>query len=157
MTKTVSKLGEEGKVAIRNVRRDAMKAIEKLEKDGSISGGCCSCCCCCCCRCRRRRCCRCRCGLCCCSTFMIRFDQGGLGGMLQTMEQVERDGSIWYSAYVGVLAPLCVCWPRCACAQPSSRPAEDQRKDWRARCSISLFAVACVCLPFICPCAEGQH
>ncbi len=38
MTKTVSKLGEEGKVAIRNVRRDAMKAIEKLEKDGSISG-----------------------------------------------------------------------------------------------------------------------
>ncbi|KAL4428713.1 hypothetical protein ABPG77_009819 [Micractinium sp. CCAP 211/92] len=36
MTKTVSKLGEEGKVAIRNVRRDAMKAIEKLEKDGSI-------------------------------------------------------------------------------------------------------------------------
>ncbi|PRW60825.1 ribosome-recycling chloroplastic [Chlorella sorokiniana] len=37
MTKTVSKLGEEGKVAIRNVRRDAMKAIEKLEKDGSIS------------------------------------------------------------------------------------------------------------------------
>ncbi len=40
MTKTVSKLGEEGKVAIRNVRRDAMKAIEKLEKDGSIGGGC---------------------------------------------------------------------------------------------------------------------
>ena len=39
MTKTVSKLGEEGKVALRNVRRDAMKAIEKLEKDGSISGG----------------------------------------------------------------------------------------------------------------------
>lgn len=39
MTKTVSKLGEEGKVAIRNVRRDAMKAIEKLEKDGSIGGG----------------------------------------------------------------------------------------------------------------------
>lgn len=36
MAKTVSKLGEEGKVAIRNVRRDAMKAIEKLEKDGSI-------------------------------------------------------------------------------------------------------------------------
>jgi ribosome recycling factor len=36
MTKVVSKLGEEGKVAVRNVRRDAMKAIEKLEKDGSI-------------------------------------------------------------------------------------------------------------------------
>lgn len=37
MTKTVSKLGEEGKVAIRNVRRDAMKTIEKLEKDAVIS------------------------------------------------------------------------------------------------------------------------
>ena len=36
MTKVVSKLGEEGKVAIRNVRRDAMKAIEKLEKDSAI-------------------------------------------------------------------------------------------------------------------------
>ena len=36
MTKVVSKLGEEGKVAIRNVRRDSMKTIEKLEKDGSI-------------------------------------------------------------------------------------------------------------------------
>lgn len=34
----MSKLGEEGKVAVRNVRRDAMKAIEKLEKDGGISG-----------------------------------------------------------------------------------------------------------------------
>ena len=38
MTKTVAKLGEEGKVALRNVRRDAMKAAEKLEKDGAISG-----------------------------------------------------------------------------------------------------------------------
>lgn len=37
MVKTVSKLGEEGKVAIRNLRRDAMKTIEKLEKDGSVS------------------------------------------------------------------------------------------------------------------------
>ncbi|EFN59630.1 hypothetical protein CHLNCDRAFT_29191 [Chlorella variabilis] len=37
MVKIVSKLGEEGKVAVRNVRRDAMKAIEKLEKDGGIS------------------------------------------------------------------------------------------------------------------------
>lgn len=36
MTKIVNKLGEEGKVAIRNVRRDCMKTIEKLEKDGSI-------------------------------------------------------------------------------------------------------------------------
>lgn len=36
MVKTVGKLGEEGKVALRNVRRDAMKAIEKLEKDGVI-------------------------------------------------------------------------------------------------------------------------
>jgi len=32
MAKTVSKLGEEGKVAVRNVRRDAMKAVEKLGK-----------------------------------------------------------------------------------------------------------------------------
>lgn len=38
MVKTVSKLGEEGKVAIRNVRRDGMKAAEKLEKDGGVSG-----------------------------------------------------------------------------------------------------------------------
>lgn len=37
MTKIVSKMGEEGKVAIRNVRRDAMKALEKLEKDGEMS------------------------------------------------------------------------------------------------------------------------
>lgn len=36
MAKTVSKLGEEGKVAIRNVRREAIKAIEKLEKAGAI-------------------------------------------------------------------------------------------------------------------------
>jgi len=36
MTKIVSKLGEEGKVALRNVRRDAMKVIEKLEKDGAF-------------------------------------------------------------------------------------------------------------------------
>lgn len=33
MAKTVSKLSEEGKVAIRNVRRDAIKQAEKLEKD----------------------------------------------------------------------------------------------------------------------------
>lgn len=32
----MSKLGEEGKVAVRNVRRDAMKDIAKLEKDGAI-------------------------------------------------------------------------------------------------------------------------
>lgn len=38
MTKTVAKLGEEGKVALRNVRRDSMKAIEKLEKAGTIGG-----------------------------------------------------------------------------------------------------------------------
>jgi ribosome recycling factor len=36
MTKVVAKLGEEGKVAVRNVRRDAMKVIEKLEKDGAV-------------------------------------------------------------------------------------------------------------------------
>lgn len=34
--KLVSKLGEDGKVALRNVRRDAMKAYEKLEKDGLV-------------------------------------------------------------------------------------------------------------------------
>lgn len=36
LVKLVSKLGEEGKVALRNVRRDAMKAYEKLEKDGLV-------------------------------------------------------------------------------------------------------------------------
>eukprot|EP00884_Botryococcus_braunii_P021388 jgi/Botrbrau1/7933/Bobra.9_2s0093.2 len=36
LTKVVAKLGEEGKVAIRNVRRDAMKAVGALKKDGSI-------------------------------------------------------------------------------------------------------------------------
>eukprot|EP00889_Picochlorum_renovo_P006195 jgi/Picre1/33225/NNA_008550.t1 len=36
MTKVTSKMGEEGKVAVRNIRRDAMKSIEKLEKDGDI-------------------------------------------------------------------------------------------------------------------------
>jgi ribosome recycling factor len=39
MTKVVSKLGEEGKVAMRNVRRDAIKAVEKLEKDGLSEDG----------------------------------------------------------------------------------------------------------------------
>lgn len=37
LTKMVGKFSEEGKVAIRNVRRDAMKSIQKLEKDGAIS------------------------------------------------------------------------------------------------------------------------
>ena len=37
LTKTVGKLTEEGKVAVRNVRRDALKALEKLEKDKAIS------------------------------------------------------------------------------------------------------------------------
>ncbi|KAK9817849.1 hypothetical protein WJX72_003122 [[Myrmecia] bisecta] len=37
MSKTVSKLGEEGKTAIRSVRRDSMKAIEKHEKSSSCS------------------------------------------------------------------------------------------------------------------------
>ena len=36
MSKTVSKLSEDGKVAIRNVRRDAMKQAAKLEKDKAI-------------------------------------------------------------------------------------------------------------------------
>ena len=37
LTKQVGKLTEEGKVALRNVRRDALKALEKLEKDKAIS------------------------------------------------------------------------------------------------------------------------
>lgn len=36
LAKLVSKLGEDGKVALRNVRRDAMKAYDKLEKGGSV-------------------------------------------------------------------------------------------------------------------------
>ena len=37
LTKQVSKLGEEGKVALRNVRRDAMTKIKKM-KDGQDFG-----------------------------------------------------------------------------------------------------------------------
>ncbi|CAM6088522.1 unnamed protein product [Calypogeia fissa] len=37
LLKLVSKLSEDGKVAIRNVRRDAIKAFEKLEKDKKLS------------------------------------------------------------------------------------------------------------------------
>lgn len=37
LLKTVSRLAEEGKVALRNVRRDAIKAYEKLEKDKKLS------------------------------------------------------------------------------------------------------------------------
>eukprot|EP00897_Mesotaenium_endlicherianum_P009924 jgi/Mesen1/8960/ME000056S08367 len=37
LLKTVSKLAEEGKVALRNVRRDAIKAYEKLEKEKKMS------------------------------------------------------------------------------------------------------------------------
>ncbi|KAK9806539.1 hypothetical protein WJX73_009054 [Symbiochloris irregularis] len=37
MSKQVSKLGEEGKVAIRNVRRDAMKKLDQQEKAGDLS------------------------------------------------------------------------------------------------------------------------
>lgn len=37
LTKQVSGYGEEAKVAIRNIRRDAMDQIKKLEKDGEIS------------------------------------------------------------------------------------------------------------------------
>ncbi len=33
----MGKLSEEGKVALRNVRRDALKALEKREKDKAIS------------------------------------------------------------------------------------------------------------------------
>lgn len=37
LTKEVKKLGEDCKVAIRNVRRDAMDAAKKLEKNGDIT------------------------------------------------------------------------------------------------------------------------
>ncbi|XP_074311382.1 ribosome-recycling factor, chloroplastic [Silene latifolia] len=37
LSKVVSKLTEEGKVALRNIRRDALKAYEKLEKDKKLS------------------------------------------------------------------------------------------------------------------------
>lgn len=37
LTKIVSKQVEEGKVALRNIRRDALKAYEKLEKDKKLS------------------------------------------------------------------------------------------------------------------------
>ncbi|KAF7007947.1 hypothetical protein CFC21_022827 [Triticum aestivum] len=37
MTKNVAKLSEEGKVAIRNIRRDAIKAYDKLEKEKKLS------------------------------------------------------------------------------------------------------------------------
>lgn len=37
MAKTVSKLGEDGKVSIRNLRRDSMKQLDKHEKDGDVS------------------------------------------------------------------------------------------------------------------------
>lgn len=53
-------------------------------------------------------------------TAIGRFEQGGLGGLLQMMKQVEQDGSIWC---VGV------CWRPHASAQPAACPAEDQRKD----------------------------
>ena len=34
MVKVVSKFGEESKVAIRNIRRDCKKTIDKYQKDG---------------------------------------------------------------------------------------------------------------------------
>ncbi|KAL5198957.1 hypothetical protein ABZP36_002469 [Zizania latifolia] len=37
LAKTVAKLTEEGKVAIRNIRRDAIKAYDKLEKEKKLS------------------------------------------------------------------------------------------------------------------------
>lgn len=37
LTKVVNKNGENAKVAVRNIRRDAMDSIKKLEKDKSIS------------------------------------------------------------------------------------------------------------------------
>lgn len=37
LTKTVKKMGEEAKVALRNVRRDVNDKIKKMEKDGEIT------------------------------------------------------------------------------------------------------------------------
>ena len=37
LSKQVGKLTEEGKVALRNVRRDALKELEKLEKEKALS------------------------------------------------------------------------------------------------------------------------
>ncbi|AQK51085.1 Ribosome-recycling factor chloroplastic [Zea mays] len=37
LSKTVAKLAEDGKVAIRNIRRDAIKAYDKLEKEKKLS------------------------------------------------------------------------------------------------------------------------
>ncbi|OMO81880.1 Ribosome recycling factor [Corchorus capsularis] len=37
LSKVVAKQAEEGKVAVRNIRRDALKAYEKLEKDKKLS------------------------------------------------------------------------------------------------------------------------
>lgn len=38
LSKIVAKQAEEGKVALRNIRRDALKAYEKLEKEKKLSG-----------------------------------------------------------------------------------------------------------------------
>ena len=37
LTKIAGKYSEQGKVAVRNVRRDGMEALKKMEKDGEIS------------------------------------------------------------------------------------------------------------------------
>ncbi|RJQ33393.1 MAG: ribosome recycling factor [Actinobacteria bacterium] len=37
LTKVVKHIGEEGKVAVRNVRRDSIEELKKLQKDGAIS------------------------------------------------------------------------------------------------------------------------
>ena len=37
LSKLVGKLTEDGKIALRNVRRDALKDLEKLEKDKALS------------------------------------------------------------------------------------------------------------------------
>jgi ribosome recycling factor len=37
LAKLVGKLTEDGKIALRNVRRDALKELEKLEKDKALS------------------------------------------------------------------------------------------------------------------------
>ncbi len=37
MVKSVKKRGEDGKVALRNIRRDAIEKLKKMEKSGELS------------------------------------------------------------------------------------------------------------------------
>ena len=41
LTKTVKKMGEDAKVAVRNLRRDVNDKVKKMEKDGELTEDCC--------------------------------------------------------------------------------------------------------------------